>query len=186
MAIAYSRPQWQEDQVNEYLKNNGPDTFDAFPDEFAFGYNPHGRGFPDLAAYASSFPVLAVETSTPSASTGTSLAAPLTAGLFTLVNEALLEKGYEKVGYANPMLYWIAEKCPDAFNDITFGNNQAPAAEAYYSEEGGENCQYGYPAAPGWDVSSLLISTACDTVDPNFSFTHYCNLACHRSWVNYF
>ena len=47
------------------------------------------------------------------------------------------------IGYANPMLYWMAEECPDVFNDVTVGDNQQGVEW--------DRCPYGYPAAPGWD-----------------------------------
>ena len=47
----------------------------------------------------------------------------------------------------NPMLYWMGTNCPEAFNDITFGNNQF--------DNQGNKCQYGFPAAAGWDVSTF-------------------------------
>jgi tripeptidyl-peptidase-1 len=144
LQAVYKRPSWQDEQVQEYLNNNGPYTFPGFPDEFTVGYNSQGRAFPDLAAYANWYPIISYSGEV-SAVAGTSLSAPLTAGLITLVNQALLEQGYEKVGYMNPMLYWMAKFCPEAFNDIMFGNNQ--------EDESGNKCAYGFNAAPGWDVS---------------------------------
>ena len=85
---------------------------------------------------------------------GTSLSAPLAAAIFSLANQKLLSKGYQKIGYANPMLYWMGENCPSAFNDITIGDNQV-----------GENqvpCLNGFPAAPGWDAVTGLGSIKFD------------------------
>ena len=41
------------------------------------------------------------------------------------------------------MLYWMAENCPTALNDITVGDNQ--------NGESGSPCLFGFPAARGWD-----------------------------------
>ena len=120
------------------------------------GYNPNGRGFPDLAAYANWFPILLNGEFESQA--GTSEAAPSTAGLITLVNQALLEQGYAPVAYMNPMLYWMGSNCPEAFNDITFGNNRSPNIFDYLS---GGNCKHGYNAAPGWDVSPDISWSCC-------------------------
>ena len=95
LATKFKRPSWQDEQVTDYLKKNGPTNFGAFPNELAFGYNTHGRGFPDIAAYANYFPVIIPVASGDTVSDwsdGTSLAAPLTAGLFTLANEELCSR----------------------------------------------------------------------------------------------
>lgn len=135
-------PEWQRPFVARYLKENNATTFSAFPTLETPGYNPQGRGFPDIAAYAAQFPILD-ESGGLTPVSGTSLAAPLAASLFTLVNQKLLSEGYSYIGYANPMLYWMAEECPEAFTDITVGDNLA--------NEDGYPCLNGFPAAPGWD-----------------------------------
>ena len=71
----------------------------------------------------------------------------MAAALFSLANQALMRDGYDTIGYANPMLYWMGENCTDAFNDITIGNNQA-------NEDGDKSCLFGFPAAPGWDAAT--------------------------------
>lgn len=135
-------PDWQRPFVERYLKENNATTFSAFPTSETPGYNPQGRGFPDIAAYAAQFPILNPTGDLTSVS-GTSLAAPLAASLFTLANQKLLDEGYTYIGYANPMLYWMADDCPEAFTDITVGDNLA--------NEDGYPCLNGFPAAPGWD-----------------------------------
>jgi tripeptidyl-peptidase-1 len=152
LKAVYKRPSWQDEQVQEYLDKNGPETFLGFPDDSAVGYNPQGRAFPDIAAYANSYPTIDYDGSVSPAS-GTSLSAPLTAGLITLVNQALLEQGYKKVGYMNPMLYWMAKFCPEAFNDIKSGDNADNQ-----NDHNDNKCKYGFNAAPGWDVSPCLDS----------------------------
>lgn len=145
-------PTWQKQHTERYLAANNASTFPAFPTEKTPGFNPAGRGFPDISAYADGFPtmpapLIGAEGLTSEA--GTSLSAPLTAGLFSLANQKLIEDGYEKIGYANPMLYWMGESCTEAFNDITDGNIQ-------WGSAGSDKCLYGYPAAPGWDAATGL------------------------------
>jgi tripeptidyl-peptidase-1 len=144
-------PTWQKKHIERYLTENNASTFPGFPTNDTPGYNPTGRGFPDISAYADNFPTMkfpmyGVEGL--GAEAGTSLAAPVMAGLFSLANEKLVEDGYEKIGYANPMLYWMGESCTDAFNDITDGNIQ------WGSDS--NKCLYGFPAAPGWDAATGL------------------------------
>lgn len=75
---------------------------------------------------------------------GTSSSSPFFAGLVALLNGARLEKGMSPMGFINPWLYKVAAEHPDAFYDVTKGNN-------YYTSKnvGGKNI--GYVAQPGWD-----------------------------------
>lgn len=46
---------------------------------------------------------------------GTSASGPVAAGLFALINDALLEAGKQPLGFINPSLYRWARDYPDAF-----------------------------------------------------------------------
>ena len=146
----YSMPAWQKTAVERYLSENNQSTFAAFPTAAGTpGWNPNGRAFPDIAAYGAHFPIIYPNGLLQPIS-GTSLSAPMAAALFSLANQALMRDGYDVIGYANPMLYWMGENCTDAFNDITIGDNRA-----------GDNsplsvCDFGFPAAPGWDAATGL------------------------------
>ena len=137
-----STPTWQQSAVDTYLRKNNASTFSGFPHPENKNFNSFGRGYPDISAYGAFFPVLGVNGDL-NVQAGTSLSAPIVASLFTLSNQKLVTDGYEKIGYANPMLYWMAEECPDAFNDITRGNNQVGIH--------GDACPYGYPTDSAWD-----------------------------------
>ena len=142
-------PAWQKTAVERYLAENNQSTFAAFPTAAGTpGWNPTGRAFPDIAAYGALFPMIAVDGSL-DVSAGTSLSAPMAAALFSLANQALMRDGYDVIGYANPMLYWMGENCSDAFNDITIGNNAANQGWRDFA-------MFGFPAAPGWDAASGL------------------------------
>jgi kumamolisin len=108
-----------------------------------------GRGVPDVAANASLssgywIPLHTKEKKDSGFYTeGTSAAAPLIAGLITMLNAALCEA----IGFLNPMLYTLGNRvCRDinpwiqdsADNNVRFDN-----------EWGGVK---GYPAGPGWDA----------------------------------
>ena len=76
------------------------------------------------------------------------MAAPTFAGLVTQINAAIrATKGLEKktIGWMNPFLYWAAENYPNAFTDITVGNN----AWAVLNFPNITLCPLGYPAAKG-------------------------------------
>jgi subtilase family serine protease len=144
-AELFSTPAWQEKAVKAYLSENNSSTFDGFPTKNTPGYNPNGRAFPDISMYAAWFPTLKIDGS-PNTQAGTSLSAPTAAAMISLVNQKLLESGYDVVGYANPMIYWMGENCTEAFRDVTIGNNQAG--------KNVEDCLYGFPASAGWDAAT--------------------------------
>jgi subtilase family serine protease len=66
---------------------------------------------------------------------GTSAAAPLWAGIATLIDQDLVAGHLRRIGFANPALYWIGQRngTLHAFHDVTVGNNLL------------------YVAHPGWD-----------------------------------
>jgi hypothetical protein len=143
----YARPAWQEEAVSRYLAENNPTTFAAFPTEDTPGFNPNGRAYPDIAFYSDAVPFVN-GSGTFEIVGGTSFSAPAVAAVFTLVNEQLQKDGYGKLGYANPMIYWMGENCTEAFTDVTVGDNLGTHNPPH------ENCLFGYPAAPGWDATT--------------------------------
>ena len=80
---------------------------------------------------------------------GTSAVAPLYAGLFARINEALRAQNLPRVGFVNPQLYQF----PGAFNDITSGNDGA------------------FQAGPGWDAASGLGSPIGNALLADLSLT---------------
>ena len=87
----------------------------------------------------------------------------------------------------NPLIYWMGENCPNAFNDITYGSNQYPNQASLIGEA--LPCKYGFEAAPGWDVSELRLSCtlyhitiATDALEHELSFniSIYLYSACDR------
>ncbi|POS69843.1 Pro-kumamolisin [Diaporthe helianthi] len=97
-------------------------------------YNDSGnaRGFLDVAAIGLN--VAIVFDGNTYGVGGTSASAPIFAGIVTLLNEARIEAGKGPIGFLNPTLY----SNPDAFNDITIGNNPGCGTA-------------GFNATPGWD-----------------------------------
>ncbi len=96
-----------------------------------------GRGVPDVSANAD--PDTGYAVMFQGASTvvgGTSAAAPVWAAIFTLINQARIQKGLKTVGYANPMVYDMGGT--PVFHDIVVGNNSYGGLE-------------GYQCTPGWD-----------------------------------
>jgi tripeptidyl-peptidase-1 len=121
----FDRPDYQKNVVKKYIKNlNG--TYDGL-------YNKNGRAYPDLAAQGLYFAYF--WNGTEGTISGTSASTPLTAGIFALVNDALIAAGKPTLGFLNP---WLYKKGYKGLTDITKGFSY------------GCNTQ-GFPVTKGWD-----------------------------------
>jgi len=127
----YARPTWQEAAVNEYLSTA------TLPDP-KYINSTAGRGFPDISAQAVNYIVVSLRIPLPVA--GTSCASPTAAGVFGLINDALVQAGKPTLGFLNPFLYSSAA----ALNDVVSGSNQGCGFDP------------GYPAVKGWDAVTGL------------------------------
>ena len=88
---------------------------------------------------------------------GTSISTPAFAGIVTLLNHYLVKNKLQStpgVGNINPTLYSLAQSVPNAFHDITVGNNVVPC------KPGTPNCpaanEFGYSAGKGYDLATGL------------------------------
>lgn len=126
----YTRPRYQEQAVNNYLKNNK----NTLPDTSK--WNSTGRAYPDVAAMSSNFVIVINLIPTPGVA-GTSCAAPTFSGIIALLNDLRLSAGKPQLGFLNPFIY----QNPGLFNDITTGSNPGCGTE-------------GFQAAPGWDPAT--------------------------------
>ena len=81
---------------------------------------------------------------------GTSFAAPIAAGMLTLVNQKIASTGQ---GNLNPTLYSIAASTPAAFHDITVGNNSQPCT---VGSTGCTSSPIGFSAGVGYDQATGL------------------------------
>eukprot|EP01138_Halocafeteria_seosinensis_P012381 gb/GECG01012651.1/.p1 GENE.gb/GECG01012651.1/~~gb/GECG01012651.1/.p1 ORF type:complete len:592 (+),score=73.71 gb/GECG01012651.1/:1-1776(+) len=133
-----STPDYQTNEVNTYINTQG-----AVPP--SNDYNSGGRGYPDVAALGHAY---YIELNGQEAQVdGTSASCPVFAGVIGLLNAYRVENGRSTIGFANPLLYKIAREHPNAFNDITTGNN-------YCTE--GQCCSTGFTATKGWDATTGL------------------------------
>jgi hypothetical protein len=149
-------PEYQKDAVEGYVSS---EAFRNWPFQPRSIPSP-GRGILDVSVYGNNIP-LVLEDSDGNLNInpvgGTSATSPAFAGLLLKVRKALLDdpkcKGIDvKFGHINPMIYWAAENRPDAFTDITVGNNifdgqKTQAHDISY-------CGQGYVAA---EVCSLKV-----------------------------
>ena len=93
------------------------------------------RGVPDVSAMASGYQFYYSSANTYGSFVGTSAVAPLLAGMMGRINSI----SGRRVGFVNYIWY----QNPQAFNDITVGNNAAPAT-------------VGYSATVSWDACTGL------------------------------
>ncbi|KAF1842301.1 tripeptidyl-peptidase 1 precursor [Cucurbitaria berberidis CBS 394.84] len=121
----FDRPSYQDKVVPKYVK--------ALGDKYQGLYNKEGRAYPDLAAQGLYFAYF--WNGTEGTISGTSASAPLTAGIFTLVNDALIASGQPTLGFLNP---WLYKKGYKGLTDITKGFSHGCNVE-------------GFPVTEGWD-----------------------------------
>jgi tripeptidyl-peptidase-1 len=127
--------------VSKYLAQDGvTPTTDGY-------FNTAGRGYPDLAAYGSNYFVyLAGKIVRES---GTSASAPVIAGMVALWNDMRFAYGMPSMGFINPFLYQIGAAHPEAFYDVTTGDN---ACGAGHSHADVNCCDEWFTASAGWDA----------------------------------
>jgi len=106
---------------------------------------------------------------------GTSAGAPTFAGILALINQATSSNG---LGNVNPTLYTIAASSPNAFHDITTGNNKVPCTTGTANCPSGTT-QIGFSAGTGYDqvsglgsldVSNLIASWSGNSTPPPGNF----------------
>ena len=88
---------------------------------------------------------------------GSSVSTPAFAGIVALVNQYLVVKGVPfkpGLGNINPTLYQLAQSVPNAFHDITAGNNMVPCAQG--TPSCGASLEFGYSAGKGYDLTTGL------------------------------
>ena len=93
----YPQPSWQSDAVSSYF-GDLPEN-----DQPTSGYNPNGRGYPDVAMIGVDF--LVVIDGQIFTLYGTSASSPTFASLVSLVNSALIAADKPPVGFMNQVLY---------------------------------------------------------------------------------
>lgn len=132
----FAQPSWQAAAVKRYFAEVDPKTL---PDETKATYNKTGRATPDVSALGTAYEVFESGKRLPGGVGGTSAAAPMFAGLVSLLNEARLHVGKKQLGFLNPFLYQNA----DALNDVTIGSDKIG--------RGGEKLDQGFNCTKGWD-----------------------------------
>ncbi|KAI1145207.1 tripeptidyl-peptidase 1 precursor [Nemania diffusa] len=121
----FDTPAYQKTEVTSYVK--------ALKGEYDGWYNPKGRAYPDISSQGLYFAYF--WNGTEGVISGTSASTPLTSGIISLVNDALLASGKPSLGFLNPWIYSVGYK---GLNDITSGSAVGCGVA-------------GFPAVKGWD-----------------------------------
>ncbi|KAI0327739.1 subtilisin-like protein [Cubamyces sp. BRFM 1775] len=138
----FPTPDYQKAAVSAWLEKYGSQN--------AGRYNASGRGFPDISALASGYPIYEGFWFDEA---GTSAASPVVASMLALVNDRLQSAGKPPLGWLNPLLY--SEKGIDALTDIISGNSSITCTEDDPSPRG-------FDAVPGWDPVTGLGTPSFD------------------------
>ncbi|KAG6142638.1 hypothetical protein E4U38_005221 [Claviceps purpurea] len=135
----WHRPAWQDDAVKTYLSRHGK--------KWSQYYNQKGRGFPDVAAQGTGYPIFNHDKIENGG--GTSASAPLFASMIALINDDRLKSGKPPLGFLNPWLYKKATQ--RAFTDITDGRSEGCKGRTYGGAPAPIIPQAGWDAVEGWD-----------------------------------
>jgi len=134
------RPSYQNEAVTAYLENN--------PSLLPPGnmFNPANRGYPDVSATGHN--LLLILNGVMDIGDGTSAATPIFSAILSMLNDWLLSNNEPPIGFANPLLYDLAANYPQAFYDVTIGDNKCGDVlhPPYIA-----CCPYGYVSSNGWD-----------------------------------
>lgn len=132
----FGRPSYQNATVNAWLAN---DKTHAGVTKY---FNASGRAYPDVAAQATNFVIVADGEA--EQVDGTSCATPTFAGVVQLLNSDRLLNGKAPLGFLNPFLYGAGAA---ALTDITSGKNTGCS---------GQISGAGFSAVSGWDPATGL------------------------------
>merc|ERR1711937_793356 len=141
-------PSYQKDAVTAYL-NSGT----ALPPSTYF--NSKNRGYPDVAAMGNNYAVYLSEYGGWTTVGGTSASSPTFAAVAGFMNAASQKADGKPLGFLNPLLYKMYGEQPDAFTDVTVGDNKC-------TEDGCFSTCKGYECAKGWDPVTGLGTPVTD------------------------
>lgn len=141
-------PSYQKDAVTAYL-NSGV----ALPPSTYF--NGSHRGYPDVAAMGNNYAVYLSEYGGWTTVGGTSASSPTFTAVAGFMNAASQKADGKPLGFLNPLLYKMYAEQPDAFTDVTVGDNKC-------TEDGCFSTCQGYECAKGWDPVTGLGTPVAD------------------------
>ncbi|KAG6021930.1 hypothetical protein E4U41_002358 [Claviceps citrina] len=134
----WSRPRWQDKAVDKFLRLHGR--------KWNRYYNQEGRGFPDVAAQGTGYPIFNHDKIENGA--GTSASAPLFASMIALINDDRFKRRKPALGLLNPWLYKTAES---GFTDVKDGRSEGCKGHSYSGAPAPVVPDAGWDAVDGWD-----------------------------------
>jgi hypothetical protein len=145
----YPAPSWQTDAIELFFNRSDASGFTP-----AAGYNPAGRGYPDVSLVGADYPV--VINGDIYRIFGTSASTPVFAAFVSLLNALRLGRNASSggVGWLNPTLYAVGNNVTFngtdtlIFNDVTSGDNKCCA---HNNPALATCCASGFTAVSGWD-----------------------------------
>jgi len=137
----FSIPSFQDAAVEEYLNSNI-----SFPNPCS--YNSTGRSTPDVSALGDVYFQI-IEFGIELSIGGTSAASPTFAAIITLLNDLRFNSGKSSLGWLNPFIYQTASNNPNAFFDVTIGDNEVTGCCTIGSDQSGFLCTKGYDPVTG-------------------------------------
>ncbi len=140
-----TQPDWQSAVVAEYLDSNV-----TLPN--ATQWNSRGRGYPDVTANGHNCPVYDSSSGGLQPVDGTSCSSPVFASLMALANDHQVAKGCPRIGFANPLLYLVAQTTTGVFTQPDVTNNHC-TEETCCSNDFGFNAP---PTPTTWNPVSGL------------------------------
>jgi hypothetical protein len=162
VSLVYGIPTWQ--QGISMTANQGSTTMRNVPDVAMVADNINVVWGNDFILASSDFP-----------EAGTSLAAPLWAGLVALANQQAAANGQPPIGFVNPALYAIGKSTNyhACFHDITTGSNTNSSSPTRYQAVAGYDLCTGWGTPIGANLIPALLSPPLDTlrITPPLGFT---------------
>ena len=162
ISLAYGIPAWQ--QGISMTANQGSTTMRNVPDVAMVADNITIVWGNDFIGESSDFP-----------EAGTSLAAPLWAGLMALANQQAAAKGQPPVGFVNPALYAMGKSGSyhSCFHDISTGSNTNSSSPTKYQAVAGYDLCTGWGTPNGDNLIPALLSPPSDNlrITPPLGFT---------------
>jgi len=164
VSLAYAIPSWQ--QGISMTANQGSTTMRNVPDVAAVANNIVLVWGNDFVGESDDYP-----------EGGTSLAAPLWAGLMALANQQAADNSQPPVGFVNPALYAIGKSAsyPACFHDIITGMNTNSTSPTKYKAVTGYDLCTGLGTPDGDNLIPALLSPPLDNlrITPPFGFTSF-------------
>ncbi|CEJ95160.1 hypothetical protein VHEMI10658 [[Torrubiella] hemipterigena] len=131
----FNTPEYQKADVEAYLRNHVPASYDG-------KFDKTGRAYPDIALMAERIPCIGPTPSRnnsyptqPDVVLGTSASSPIVAGLLSQMNDYRATLKLPMLGFINPRLY-NDPKVHAALNDITSGRNRGCGTNGFSAEKG--------------------------------------------------